>query len=558
MSTNVIVHYQTGFKVQHSNPADRPLEAMQNIIHEWLLSKENTFMNQGEKKDFFSQCEWHGDDSVVNTATVDTKDFKAWAFRYVHPGTKMGRGKRKDPDTRWQVDVGIKEPSGWDAIATLYCQVSFIRSRFYNSFVLPTYPATNPKFIREILSEKNGLMAFSSSKEFRLTDKPERVSVGFGKELVDHLQSINRHHVVVVFNPMGSEEILEEANMVARDLAGKSRVMVLDKDPELTEELQQYLSQRLWVRARKFRVYYPINPSFPRPFLHRWFDPFDPAYPKMRKDLVSSLLRTYHLQEEDTVTDISQVKSLIEWAKQEKELTELSSGNRELQEVLKARERQFQKQISEIEGERDQAKLDSNWWMSEYEKIDANQDNMEAKIATLQKALKSRPQEDVIDWFSKFRGRLQTLEETVEFFSERYQDRLIFADEARKSAKKFAECRGIVLDHAWGMLSDIANLLHDLRFGKNKNVDVEKVFGERSQYEYAKTEGKQSKGDKSIRADRQITVNGKKYEIWAHVRWGNKSPKCLRVYLDYDEELKKIVIGYVGDHMPNAGSRKMK
>ena len=144
----------------------------------------------------------------------------------------------------------------------------------------------------------------------------------------------------------------------------------------------------------------------------------------------------------------------------------------------------------------------------------------------------------------------------VEMFSRIFKDKLLFAEEAYKSAIDFTHCP--VLDRAWDMLYHVATTLYDLKYREEQPGDIATRFQAASGFDYAMTEGKQSKADSSICASRRITVNGKQYEIWPHIKFGTKPPKMLRVHFAFDEDLKKIVIGYVGEHMKNATTRSMK
>ncbi|MGJ8641743.1 MAG: hypothetical protein ACSHYA_20300, partial [Opitutaceae bacterium] len=89
-------------------------------------------------------------------------------------------------------------------------------------------------------------------------------------------------------------------------------------------------------------------------------------------------------------------------------------------------------------------------------------------------------------------------------------------------------------------------------------ADIAKCFEDISGYEYAKTEGPNSKNSSSIRQSRMISLDGRTYEIWSHIIHGNQEPKMLRVHFAYDDERKKIIVGYVGAHMENATSRKKR
>lgn len=95
-------------------------------------------------------------------------------------------------------------------------------------------------------------------------------------------------------------------------------------------------------------------------------------------------------------------------------------------------------------------------------------------------------------------------------------------------------------------------------FKESQPGDTATRFQAISGFEYASSEGKQSKKDKSIRVSRRISVNGNHYELWPHIKLGNRPPKLLRVNFAFDEDQKKIVIGHVGMHLKNATTKSMK
>ena len=65
------------------------------------------------------------------------------------------------------------------------------------------------------------------------------------------------------------------------------------------------------------------------------------------------------------------------------------------------------------------------------------------------------------------------------------------------------------------------------------------------------SEGKQTQRDSKLMNFRKVTYQGKE----AHVKWGNKSGKMLRIYFYIDRTSEKIVIGCIGEHLEITSSR---
>ncbi len=71
------------------------------------------------------------------------------------------------------------------------------------------------------------------------------------------------------------------------------------------------------------------------------------------------------------------------------------------------------------------------------------------------------------------------------------------------------------------------------------------------------TEGPNTKKDKKLMDKRKILHGGQEFDITPHVKYGNAEPKLLRIYFAFDEDTKKIVVGHIGKHIPNATTKTM-
>ena len=381
-------------------------------------------------------------------------------------------------------------------------------------------PTTNtPGFIRYIVAEKSGLKIYSREKEFGLFDKPVPVTIGYGKPLADWIISPERRYAIIVFNP-DSDALEKEAKWLAYDLAGKSQVLVLNDDPELAEELRHYLPKELRINRGKYRIFYPMNPAFPRPNRHRWFNPLDSDYSTQRQGLVSSLLRVYQLEEPRAITNISDVGRMVSMEVLRRRLSDNSVRSQDLKEFEKmwdSREQEFEEREKTL-------KRESEHWMSGLEEKEHEVWRLESKLSALEFST-SHEQHEGDKLLLELKHRVENIPEMVDMFSRIFQDRLLFAEEAFKSAKDFANCPVPVLHRAFDLLYHVGTTLFNLKFEEDKPGDIATRFQAISGFEFAMSEGKQSKKDNSIRASRRISVNGKQYEIWPHIKLGNKPPQ---------------------------------
>ena len=55
---------------------------------------------------------------------------------------------------------------------------------------------------------------------------------------------------------------------------------------------------------------------------------------------------------------------------------------------------------------------------------------------------------------------------------------------------------------------------------------------------------------------RRIEHDGSEYDISPHIKHGSRAPKMLRIHFAFDEQNKRIVVGYVGEHMDTAGTKR--
>lgn len=539
MILNAFTHYQTSFKVVSQNESYSPLFGIQNILNGWLHGKEPDRILR-HNKDFFRKCSWENlyktrSSIATNTAYIE-EGHKIWAMRYTHPDAELGKG------LFWYVDVGLREK---DSIVTFFVRVSFAQSKYDLRDFLDLPTVSTPRFIKEILNAKSGLSAFSGSREFALLAAPVPIKIGYGKDLADWIQSPKRRYPLIVFNG-DALPMAKEAVKIASLLAGKAQVLVIQNDRELAEEISLFLPKDLRILYGKLRVFYPLNPNFSRPERHRWFDINDPDYETNRSAIVSSLLRNYTLEEPGAVTNISEVGRSITLARLRESALQAGIQQNELT--------QFYDILKEVETERDEYKAEAARWVVELEQREEEVTNLKAQLHSLHRA-QPGPEIPAYDAAKQLHKLPKSLLDVVEIKARMHADRLIFADQARDSAAAYTSCESI--DKAWEILGHLATTLYELKFESNASIDIADEFYRRTSFEYAKTEGPNTKNNKALCQTRQITVNNRRYEIWPHIRHGNREPKMLRIHFAFDDDLKKIIVGFVGSHMPNATSRKV-
>lgn len=538
MNHSLHTNYQTSFRIVRKDNQTY-FDAIRAVF-DWLCTKEREKSLKSGWKDFSFKGIWehcYQSNSRIQTDTcIEGDDHRAWAFEYSHVDRELG-AKRF-----WHTYVGIRDTG--DALIVA-ARVAYSWNNEDLSADAPTPSPSVPYFIRLFL--KN-FTTYSGRKEFRLIEKPLVLkAAGSGVLVRDFVIAPERRYPLIVFNG-DSEPQIREAKRLSTELAGKAQVVVLGSDPALGKEVKAAFPKEYNIGYSTMRVFFPMGFGTQSPKRHRWFDVTSSEYESQRTGIVHGLLRNHNLVEWDAIESISDVHRLISKAKiaKLKESTEGASAD-EIHSL-------YQNYIKEVEEQRDTAKKEAEHYAQEIDQLESELRSAEWKSKALEQTPKNgSPGADVRDLFFKLP---ETLPEVVQIASKVHADRLMFAQEAFDSADESSSC-DLVAD-AWQILSHIATTLYELRF-KTENVgDLGKQFQEKTGYEYAKTEGKQTKADSNLKRHRKVTHNGKNYEIWPHIKKGNEGNKMIRIHFDFDAEEQKILIGYVGLHMDNASTRSRK
>ena len=151
-----------------------------------------------------------------------------------------------------------------------------------------------------------------------------------------------------------------------------------------------------------------------------------------------------------------------------------------------------------------------------------------------------------------------TVVEIIDWVTALWGDRVIFTDRARKSASKADINKDrSELAIVWQLLRSLAVDLHPLLGREMPSAGtVAEEYKRRSSFELAWTEGKQTKKDNKLMQLRQIEYAGVTLDITPHVKYGSKSPKCLRVHFAVYEATGAIIVGHCGDHLDTYGTQR--
>ena len=110
---------------------------------------------------------------------------------------------------------------------------------------------------------------------------------------------------------------------------------------------------------------------------------------------------------------------------------------------------------------------------------------------------------------------------------------------------------------AWECLYAVATVLPRLAF-EEFSKDLPSLFRSQTGFELSLTEGKMTKKDSALMSLREITFDDRQWNMSPHIKYGTRSPKCLRVHFALDDDAQRVIIGYCGDHIKTAGTRRHK
>jgi hypothetical protein len=136
-----------------------------------------------------------------------------------------------------------------------------------------------------------------------------------------------------------------------------------------------------------------------------------------------------------------------------------------------------------------------------------------------------------------------------------WDNRLVITKNALESAGDYANCLSI--QEAWEMLLHLNQTMYQLKFEDDSPKDLEKAFKEKSGYDLALSEGKLTQKDKKLMRLRILIHDGKEYDITPHLKYHNNEPKSVRIYFAFDERARKIIVGHIGRHIPNATTKTL-
>ena len=232
-------------------------------------------------------------------------------------------------------------------------------------------------------------------------------------------------------------------------------------------------------------------------------------------------------------------------------------------DLFKAMEKQ-EKRIRQLEGEkseafergRDAAQKDID---DLNDKLNEQARDIASKKATIEQMQNSYQQNALRD---RVLEQIHTVDEwpgdnegIVKFFLAAYGDRIDFTERGFSTASK---CE-MKPEKVWDILYRVAVPMVDL-FRSGRDNLSEKDIADAAGFDMSFREGAETREREEFMKYRRDNYQGKKISVEPHLKFRGAKNEAdyQRLHFWYDKEKQRIVIGYMGDHLPNAATRYAK
>jgi hypothetical protein len=552
------LHQRCHFDVlPHSNPTSAWPEVIKKI-RQWVV-----YAVQTEDKLlgawFFKGGEWFGAKSPRVSLKVSTEQGDGtvtcpqfWTLRYEHPC-------REVTARQWRVDIGVTLLS--DRLRFSAATSYWLLSEYIGPEPEQPVP-TAPSVVRSLLKGR-GWSCMAGTE--RLSEKPRLIRVGDGQLLYRRLADpVRGCPVLVVTCSQADTKPVLDVGSLARTLAGSAVVYVADS-PDVEEEWEYFLPRGFRCQNGMARVYQP-HVDFASEWdakRHRYFSEEqikDHTEAQVREMIVRGITRRASAIGHSEMTSIEDVESrrrdirlrelrriADDKSKDEyiKLLEEDNSALRAAEDDLKSRLSATAAHVEDLQDKVEE--LDEQKRRLEYKLQAATSSRQAAEEAARGAERQSRA-------LSTLKRLPTSVKEVAEIMQQLFPSELVFTSRGLRSTED--RDRGMVED-AWECLYALATVLHPLLFdAPDRNIDLERVFKEKTGLDLGMSEGRSTKRDKKFMKLRQDVFEGRAIDIVPHVKIGNKEPRLLRIHFFIDDEKKRLVIGHCGGHLDNFSTRR--
>ena len=529
---------------------------IQGLAFKWVAGKENKRRKQFGRKDFGMQIPpkafFHKGSaaSKVSQFTSETGYFEsgnAWVLEYGH----IDGGIR---GLSWTTRIGLHKFTDEKRVVVAVLVTYKVSTDLALAENPPVPDPSVPRFIRDVFAAfPSCIISCGGGKIdpgalFQSLDTEDDV-----KNAAAFIENPERR-ISVVLSVGKSMDAEAEARKLGFDLQGKSLVFIVPCDHQLLQPLERYR-----VEFRQCRILLPFSRFGRQLSTHVSYSLDNPERAlAARERAVRSQLAHCTVVEPGAVASLTDLRNMIRREKFLKLAKELEGKKAELAEngewqafadgAMQQYEAEERKN-KELSARIDALELRCLELEEEKEELAKEKNDEIYKLQATHDAKGRKSRESGVKLPVEFPDSMENLKAWAlsGVFS-----RLGFSDKAWKPALEYENFTEF--GNLWKILWHLDNTLFKLKY-IDKVSDLEKEFEDKTGIRYARSEGTNTRKDPKLAALRRFEFEGKQYEMWTHVGLGTKEPHLIRVYFDFDDISRRIVIGFIGAHMDNATTK---
>ena len=560
--SQTIQHYQTCFTVKGGEfEGHIKLFQAQRVIDSWIRNHENRrFRDLGRNpvmsfklnRAFFKRSKYSSKHSWCKTEYCLTDEFNAWAVEYTHRDLE-------EPGMYWMSEIGLRSYQDTGNLV-ISIRVSY---KYETEYALlgdrPKPGISVPWVVRSILETFDGCEFFSGGMNVTAGIKAATTIATdeMARDVLAYLSSKDRKLAVILV--LGeTKEAKAEADEMSRNLFGKGLVYIIPYKPVKT--YFRYYVKEFNECSIQLPIYYHDKNMLGK----MRYDVSRKSEWDLKKDeILRAWLGVQPIYESGSVCSIENVqfwlrRHLFDKVKEElrsavpselyekvmhdlKETTDLYQLSEEENESLRTEKDKLERKKEELENKNVELQV----------KKMVDDENHRQEIFSIKSKFDAESRRRSSAKFLLPRVYPDSFEALMAFQS-LYQH-LVFAENAWKAALDYRTFKDFNIP--WEMLHDLDQILWPLVFEKRGNIEGE--FERLSKYEYAKGEGAQTTNNQRLAQLRKFTFEGREYEMWTHLKHGNRPGKQLRIHFAIDNEKRRIIVGWIGEHMDNATTRSI-
>lgn len=542
---NASIHYKCALDVYCSD--NDGLTAIRRLIRSWCLSKTRKLSNEELHSAWF----FRGDQyqhrigsylfrTAINVGNFSLESPSNWALEVIHPDSL-------NKNRKWAIEITLSKKD--DSLIRFVTTIKHWMVEGYIGAIPDTPPLSVPNYVKFII-EARGLICRKGDEIVH--SSPKVVRVGKGKPLFERISSPDRFLPIVVIAKSSSSGMYRvPSEELQSKILGNGNIYLLENE-RVVKELSYFLGGDFECYSGSLRIYMPKIrlDNLADSFRHRYYserqlieDGFDSVSSEITIGL-SRNARTFTLNE---IVSISDVIS--------------ESRRHRIQELFSNQPEDQSEEVSLLWEEMDSL----NKKLTESEQLNRiyDDENEELKQENANLRWKSSQADVLRDENNDLQNKLKaydslnklpsSLSDVVEIMISSYPSKLFFTERAIKSAEEY-QYGDDVYKQAWEILHHMASTLHRILFDERPG-DMESAFRNKSGFELAMTEGKQTKKDPGLMKLRKVLYRGDEVDITPHVKDGTRPPNIIRIHFYPDMDHQLIVVGHCGEHLDNFTSK---